>query len=187
LALRLHGRGLRVRWAWFRNDVQDAIVWYPNSQATSRASNIGRTRTIGHELELAADLGSHASGWLSLTQQEARDVGIDPVYAGKDLPHQPRWTVAVGGVVRRDGWALRGRLLAEAGHWRDRYNGPGARVLARTLTSLALTRAWDHARLLQDRELRLTLEILNLTDTAARDLDGYPLPGRSLRATALIR
>jgi len=187
LAVRLRGRALRLRWAWFRNDVHDAIVWYPNSQATARASNIGRTRTTGHELELAADLGAHASWWLSLTQQEARDRGVDPVYAGKDLPHQPRWTAAAGGVLRRGGWALRGRVLAESGHWRDRYNGPGARVPARTLVSLALTRAWERAAVPGRRELRLTLEILNLTDVAARDLDGYPLPGRSLRATALVR
>lgn len=187
LAVRLRARGLRVRWARFRNDVHDAIVWYPNSQATSRAGNIGRTRTTGHELELAADLGGHASWWVSLTQQQATDRGDDPVYAGKDLPHLPRWTAALGGVLHRGGWSLRGRLLSESGHWRDRYNGPGAHVAPRTLASAALTRAWRRVAALGGRELRLTLEILNLTDVAARDLDGYPLPGRSLRTTALIR
>lgn len=187
LSLRLSDRGLRLRWSWFRTDVEDAIVWYPNSQATSKAHNVGTTRTTGQELELGLDLSRAASCWLSLTAQNPRDRGIDPVYADKELPHQPRWTVATGGSLDVGDWTLRTRVIAEAGHWRDRYNGPGARVESRALVSAAVSRRWWQVPAAAGHDLVATLEILNLTDTLARDLDGYPLPGRSLRFTLNVR
>jgi len=185
LALRLRDDGVRIRWALFRMDVEDAIVWRVNSQLTSKAENIGRTRVTGHELELSLDLSASTSTWISLTQQKTVDRGLDPVYAGKELLHQPAWTVVLGGQRRWGDWSLRGRVLTEAGNWNDRYNGPGARVPPRTLVSAAVSRdlsgiAWNHG-------ITLNLEGLNLTDNLARDVDGYPLPGRSYRATLTIR
>jgi vitamin B12 transporter len=185
VAFRLHDKGLRVRWAIFQVDVDDAIVWRINSQLTSKPENIGQTRVTGHELELALDLGSQASAWVSLTQQETIDLGDDPTYAGHELLHQPAWTVVFGGQRRWGHWSLRGRLLHEAGNWSDRYNGPGARVPSRTLVSTALS--YDWTSLYGNRDMTLSLEGLNLTDDLARDVDGYPLPGRSVRATLTIQ
>ena len=184
LAVRLRtGEGLSMRWTLFRNGIDDMILWVTNSQSTVRAENIGRTETVGHEVEITAVLPGGASWWLNLTQQDARDRGDDPIYAGKTLPLQPNWSLTCGAAVPAGAWTLRGRVIREASNWRFRYHGGEEAMPSRTIVGVAVTRDWRRGR----RDLGLTLEGLNLTDDDVFDVVGYPLAGRSYRAALRIR
>ena len=154
-----------------------------NSQSTVKAENIGRTVTVGHEVELTVDLPGGASWWLSLTQQDARDRGDDPIYAGKTLPLQPSWSLALGAAVPLGPWTVRGRVVREASNWRFRYHGDEEAMPSRTVVGVAAAREWR----VGSREWKLTVEGLNLTDDDVFDVVGYPLAGRSLRASVCIR
>ena len=184
LAMRLRTEeGLAVRWTMFHSEIDRMILWVTNSQSTVKAENIGRTVTVGHEVELTVDLPGGASWWLSLTQQDARDRGDDPIYAGKTLPLQPSWSLALGAAVPLGPWTVRGRVVREASNWRFRYHGDEEAMPSRTVVGVAAAREWR----VGSREWKLTVEGLNLTDDDVFDVVGYPLAGRSLRASVCIR
>ncbi len=124
---------------------------------------------------------------MSLGTADARDRGDDPIYEGRLLPHQPRWTTALG-VSRRAGpWSLRVKVAREAAAHRDRYNDPAQAIPAHTILGAGVSRLWANADWAGGRTLRLVCEGLNLNDDDVYDVEGYPLPGRSFRVLLNIR
>jgi iron complex outermembrane receptor protein len=165
----------------FESRTRDAIVWVQNSQRTARPENLERTRVRGFESVLRAAI--HPGGRLpamewtaTATFEDARDVGPSAPYQGKRLPYLPARQGSIE--TRIDG----GRILIahsidlESSLYRDRYNTAEKRRDARALHDLEAT--W---RALPGR-LDATLAVRNLTDRQAQDVDGFPLPGRSIFA-----
>ena len=71
----------------------------------------------------------------------------------------------------------------ESASFTDLYNDPDARVAPRTLWNLSLARTFDGGVWGEGRRATVTAEVVNLTDRRLHDVEGYPLPGRSVRVS----
>ncbi|MBK9303377.1 MAG: TonB-dependent receptor [bacterium] len=169
---------LHLRLAWFRTEVQRAILWRTTSQYTSQAFNAGATSTSGLELEAAVGRAQGLRLQGNLTVQDTRDRGGDPVYSGKDLPYLPEFESALEAALPLGPWRLGLSWQHQAAAYRDRYNSAADRIPARSLWNVSVARDWRQA----GRALTASLEIVNLTDADVYDVAGFPLPGRSFRA-----
>jgi outer membrane receptor protein involved in Fe transport len=165
--------------AVFHAETDDKIVFRQNSQRTSRAENIGATRTRGLEAELAADLPAGFDLRANGTWQRAEDTSGDPAYDGKRLPFLPDGEVH-GRLARASGvWRPWLEVAWLSANYRDRYNNELNKAPARTLLNLGLTRRWTPTWLGAEGRLSASAEVVNLTNNDVYDVEGYPLPGRS--------
>ena len=188
-AMRWRSRGQsRLRLGFFVTRIDDTIVYTQSSWRTSKAFNFGRVRTAGIEAEAAGSLPGGGGWTLALTWQDARDKGSDPAYAGKDLPYL---TPLQGSLQLRQplgsGWRAAVRISHEDANYRDRYNSEMEKAGSRTVLNFSLSRTWTGAAFAAGRNAVLTCELLNFTDDDVYDVEGYPLPGRSFRATMQLR
>ena len=82
-----------------------------------------------------------------------------------------------------DNWRPRVELTAVSSNYRDRYNTLLNSPDARVSLHLALARRWRlpwRGALGPEALLTTELEIRNVTDDRTFDLEGFPLPGRSV-------
>ncbi|MCP4571045.1 MAG: TonB-dependent receptor [bacterium] len=181
------GDGLSVRAAFFAASTDETIVYVANSQQTSRPVNAGATRNRGLELELwwrpAARLRLEANA----TFQRARDAGGLAAYDGKRLPFLPDREFFGRLAWTREGLAPWIELQARSGNYRDRYNTPEGRAPARHQWHLGVDRSFRPGWPGPDSRLTVSAAILNLTDNSIYDVEGYPLPGRSWRASVQLK
>ncbi len=173
---RLQGAPAWVEWAHFHSEARDLVVFVENSATTVRARNFNRARIRGDEwsarLEPVPRLVLSAA-WM---WQSALNEGPLPAFwVGKRLPGRPSRQL-----FARAQWRAGGRLGLRAAadleligdNVLDPYNSE--RVPERRLVgaSLSVTPFGE--------TLRFTLEGKNLGDDRAQDVDGFPLPGRSV-------
>ena len=175
------GGGATLRAAVFVAKTENTIIFVPNSQRTSRAENAGAGRNRGLELELWLDLPADLGLQANATFQHPRDASGIPAYDGKHLPFLCDREGFLR--VRHDGRALApwGEVLLQSSNYRDRYNTELGKAPARTLVNLGLDWSLAAGRLV------LAGAVLNLTDNSVYDVEGYPLPGRSWRASVGYR
>jgi iron complex outermembrane receptor protein len=116
------------------------------------------------------------AGTLGYTLMVSRNLRDDPRYYRKELPYRPRHKLSarVSGGPR---W-LTGRVEVAA---------QSAQFTNRTEEAVLPGRTFVHAGLSSTigraPELTLSVELKNVFDARAEDLDGYPLPGRSAYLT----
>lgn len=163
--------------AWLDNEIDDLILFFPNSQRTVQPANIGAARVRGVELSLSCRRGPLrlAGNW---TRLDARDRSDIPYYAGNRLPATPEHEAAldVGWHARR--WRVSWELHYIGANFLDRANMQ--EVASREIHDIAV-------------ELRspggavtFTIEGRNLGDDRVSDVIGFPLPGRSVYASLRI-
>jgi iron complex outermembrane receptor protein len=119
---------------------------------------------------------SWVAGTLGYTLLVSRNLRDDPRYYLKELPYRPRHKLSarVSGGPR---W-LTGRVEVAA---------QSSQFTNRTEEAVLPGRTFVHAGLSstlgRSPELTLSVELKNVFDVHAEDLDGYPLPGRSAYVT----
>ena len=175
---RRRGVAARFEVTAFRNDVENFIVFLPQSQRTFVARNIGAARLRGDEWAWSLAAADSAPRWTldgHCTRLDAIDRGVDRTwYAGKALPGRPALQVFQRAAVRVAGFELGYAFEHIARNYLDRFN---LEVVARRdLHSLDARWRW--------RRTSLQLELHNLSDERAADVAGFPLPGRALFVTA---
>lgn len=170
----------RERWtarlAVFYAATEAKIIFVQNSQRTSKAMNLGRTESRGGEGELKLAL---ATGWDlrgNITVQRVVDRGLDPAYRNNRVPFLPDVEAHLRLTGRSGPWSPWLSVEAMSANYRDRANTDLDQAPARTLWHLGLTREW---RLRGLGTVATSAEIINLTDNAIYDVEGFPLPGRS--------
>jgi outer membrane cobalamin receptor len=171
----------------FLAETRQTIVFVQNSPGTSKALNIGQTRTRGVELEGLAHLPGGLRLAANLTVQKAEDRGEDPAYAGNSLPFLSdvvAW-MRLGG--RRGPWHPWVEVTWESERYRDRANTELDRAPDRTLVNLGLARDLN-LNPAADRATRMTVaaEVINLLDDQTYDVEQFPLPGRSWQLSARL-
>lgn len=182
LTLRSPGGATSGRLAVFDARTDDTIIFMVNSQRTSRAVNVGSTRTRGLEAELRCGLPARLDLRGNLTWQRARDTGGDPAYDGKRLPYLPDLEAFVRLLREGRTWRpwLEGRF--QSANYLDRANTELNMNGDRLRLDLGLDASWHPAALGRRGTLTVSAAVLNLTDETSYDIEGFPLPGRSGRA-----
>ena len=157
------------------------------SQRTRKPINFGRTRTFGLEWEGGGRLPAGGRWTANLTWQRARDRGDDPAYRDKELPFLPPLEAALQVTQPCGPLEIGASVVHEAANYRDRYNTAVERAPARTVLGFSLRRAWAASPWLGGAGAVVTAEVVNLADNAVYDVEGYPLPGRSVRLSLALR
>jgi len=179
--------GVVLRATVFRSETDSTIIFVPNSQQTSRAINAGRTVTHGLELELITGLPADLHFQGNITFQQARDHSGHEPYDGKALPYLPDREAFLR-LVRQAGaltpWC---EVLLQSANYRDRVNTAAGMAPAREALNLGLDWSvepgWPHPA----TWLTLAVSLQNVTDNRIYDVEGFPLPGRSWRASVRLQ
>ena len=172
-------RSLLFEASVFDNTAENLILFFPNSQYTSKPENIGAAHIQGFELSAAAMFAERVEVSGSYTHMETRDTGDIPAYHGKELPSRPNdeVTASISGIM--GAVRLTYEMHYIASNWLDRYNTleTPARTIHGALASLRTPVSG----------LVLSLEGRNLTNNQIVDVAGYPLPGRCFYSTLSYR
>lgn len=189
---RINGRDVGLRLSWpragaalrvtgFDQRSSRTIIYYMSGPGMSRPLNIGRARTRGVELE-GAWRRNRYDLVVNSTWQNARDRGgEDSTYLDKALPYLSDHECYGELRVRLGSWRPGAGFLWQSASYRDRYNLEANRAAARSLWNLSLARVLRGGVWGSGRAATLTAEVLNLTGNQIHDVEGYPLPGRSVR------
>jgi iron complex outermembrane receptor protein len=162
---------LFFEYAYFGSDADDLIVFVQNSQSSARAENIGSARIRGHEVSWSLTALQHLRLFGNYTFQEAIDTS-DTFSHGNALPGRPRHELHQGAEF----FVPLGKIAYEVDYTAKNFldNVEFSVVDSRLLHNLTLT------LLPLGPQLKLTLELKNLTDNRIADTRGFPLPGRSV-------
>lgn len=157
------------------NTVEDLILFFLNSQYTTKPVNIGAAHVRGWEFATSAAFAPWLEVAAGYTHLDTEDTSEIPYYSGNELPTWPRDDVNASASLS---WrALRATYEFQymSANWLDRANL--RETPSRALHGVVLT-----LRTPLDG-LSFTLEGRNLTDERPVDVADYPLPGRSFFST----
>ncbi|WP_224361491.1 TonB-dependent receptor plug domain-containing protein [Hyalangium versicolor] len=158
---------------------EDLILYELYPPFAAKPYNFAAASVAGLEAEGEWRPYPWVAGTLGYTLLVSRNRRDDPRYYGKELPYRPRHKLSarVSGGPR---W-LTGRVEVAAQSAQFTNRTEEAVLPGRTLVHAGLSSAWGHSP-----ELTLSLELKNVFDVHAEDLDGYPLPGRSAYLTLAV-
>ncbi len=164
-----------IELVYIDNDIEDLILFFPNSQYTSAPVNIGSASIRGMESSLACSITRSFRLSGSYTFLDHRDTGPIPYYNGNRLAAQPVHQ-AVGRLelIQRH-WRIEYELHYIGENYLDQANM--MEVPAREIHNLLLELS------IPSRGFTISLEGRNLGGNQISDVNGYPLPGRSFYST----
>jgi iron complex outermembrane receptor protein len=172
-------RPLRVEVSHFQNNVENLILFFPNSQYTSKPANIGSARLEGWETSVSVTLFTRLDASVGYTYMDTEDTSEIPYYRGNDLPSRPAHDVNASVAYAWRSVRTTYELHHVSANWLDRANLRA--TPARNLHALTVTVETPADG------VSLSVEGRNLTDERATDVAGFPLPGRSIYSTILYR
>ncbi|MBD3161598.1 MAG: TonB-dependent receptor, partial [Candidatus Eisenbacteria bacterium] len=171
---------IRVESTYFERLIEDQIYLLQNSQRTVKADNLDRAWVRGVETVVLTTMPLPAETRLEVqanyTWTEAIDVGHSRTYHGKRIPNLPRNEAYVSSLFRRGVWDLRWEVIARSSSFWHRYNQEEQKTPGSVIHDLSLERS------LFGEGWNARIEIRNIGDERTEDIDGYPLPGRTVHA-----
>ena len=172
-------RRLYIETVYVDNEATNLILFFPNSQLTTKPTNIGTGRIKGWEFSAAAAIGAGFELSGNYTLLDTEDTSDIPYYNGNRLAGQPLHDAMAVASYRTRRWKL---------SWEAHYIG--ANFLRRANLDEVAARNL-HSAIVQLfmplPGLSFTVEARNITDERASDVSGYPLPGRSFYTTLSYR
>jgi iron complex outermembrane receptor protein len=155
------------------NEIENLILFFPNSQYTSIPVNIGSASIRGFEATFSGSVGRlvRLSGNYALL--EGRDTGPIPYYNGNRLAGRPVHQASGRIEITRTHWKAGYELHYIGSNYLDQANM--IEVPARSIHNMLLE--------LSSRGLSISFEGRNLGDDRISDVNGFPLPGRSFYTT----
>jgi iron complex outermembrane receptor protein len=168
-------RDVFVEVVYLDNEIDNLILFFPNSQFTSRPTNIGSARILGWEVSVSTLLFNRLRFAGNYTHLDARDTGPIPFYNGNELPGRPRDDVTLLLDYVRARWDVSYELNWIGRNYLDPANlrPVPAREIHNLALRLGLFTGWAS----------LTGEVRNITNNQISDVNGFPLPGRSFYMT----
>jgi iron complex outermembrane receptor protein len=161
------------------NDVENLILFFPNSQRTSQPVNIGSASIRGVELSASSAVTSPLQLTVDYSYLRTEDTSDIPFYAGNRLPSRPAHDLGASASYGRRWWRVAYEFHYIGANFLDRANlqWVRGRNLHNVIMSLRVPRTG----------FALTLEGRNLSDERVSDVGGFPLPGRSFYSTLSYR
>lgn len=158
---------------------EDLIAYELYPPFAAKPYNFAAASVAGLEAEGEWRPFSWVAGTVGYTLLVSRNLRDDPRYYGKELPYRPRHKLNAR-VSGGPHW-LTGRVEVAAQSAQFTNRTEEAVLPGRTFVHAGLSSSWGHSP-----ELTLSLELKNVFDVRAADLDGYPLPGRSAYMTLTV-
>ena len=169
----------------YYNDVTDKIVAFPSTYIWKmvnfgKAEIKGIDATMGTEVDIAKGYSIVANG--SLTWQEAKDKTEGNATYGSQLPYTPKVSGGLS-VMLLTPWVNVGYSATGQGkRYSMAQNTREYQLDGYMEQSLSLSRDF----LIGDNMLRLQLTVNNITDKQYEIIKYYPMPGRSVTASATL-
>ena len=172
-------RRLYLEAVYIDNEATNLILFFPNSQQTTKPENIGSARIKGWEFSAAAAIGAGLELSGNYTLLDTEDTSDIPYYNGNRLAGRPLHDAMFVASYRTRRWKL---------SWEAHYIG--ATFLKRANMSEEAARNL-HSAIVQLfmplPGLSFTVEARNVTNERASDVSGFPLPGRTFYTTLSYR
>lgn len=182
-SIRLRPKGKFIKaftfeYAYFKNDVDDLILFMQNSQRTSVAENISKAEIDGHEFFWRIQFSWPVVVTGNYTYQDAKDRSDIVYWQGNRLPGRPEHEL----FHRIEIFSDRFRLFHEFEYMNESY-------LDRANVREIDERTFHHAGISfsPKKGVVLTFEVKNIFDEHEADVIGYPLPGRAFFGTVEMK
>jgi len=166
---------LYVEAVYLDNEATNLILFFPNSQQTTKPVNIGSARIRGWEFSIAAGLGAGVRISGNYTRLDTQDTSDIPYYKGNQLAGRPRDDAALAASYRTRWWGATWETHYIGANFLDRANMQ--EIPARGIHN-AIAQAFTPVP-----GLSVSVEVRNVTDDRVYDVSGFPLPGRSVYTT----
>lgn len=161
---------------WFRKDIEDMILFIPNSQFSLRAENVDRAKIQGWEVSQSLDWKDWKAK-VNYTYQIAKNDSESPALRGKYLPLRPVNEVYTSLQYNMYDFDLGADLTYIGAVFRDRTNEFVNYLPARDIYGAFIT--YTFLKKETGEDWKISLDVRNITDKRFSDLIGYPLPGRT--------
>jgi iron complex outermembrane receptor protein len=156
---------------YLESDIENLILFFPNSQYTVKPKNIGSASIRGCELSMSGSLPGRVQLSGNYTYLDGRDESPIPYYNGNLLAGRPLHQANIRVQIGRKRWSADYELHYIGSNFLDQANMK--EVAAREIHSASLTlRSPEHG-------VSFTIEGYNLGNDQISDVSGFPLPGRS--------
>jgi iron complex outermembrane receptor protein len=166
---------LYVEAVYLDNEATNLILFFPNSQQTTKPVNIGSARIRGWEFSFAAGLGANVNISGNYTRLDTEDTSDIPYYKGNELAGRPRDDAALAASYRARWWGATWEAHYISANFLDRANMQ--EIPARGIHN-AIAQAFTPVP-----GLSFSVEVRNVADNRVHDVSGFPLPGRSIYTT----
>jgi iron complex outermembrane receptor protein len=166
---------LYVEAVYLDNEASNLILFFTNSQQTTKPVNIGSARIRGWEFSFAAGIGAGVQISGNYTRLDTEDTSDIPYYNGNQLAGRPRDDASLAASYRSQWWKATWEAHLIGPNFLDLANMH--EVPARNIHN-AIVQAFTPVP-----GLSLSIEVRNVTNDRVRDVSGFPLPGRSLFTT----
>ena len=160
------------------NSAKNLILFFPNSQYTSKPTNIGEAEIKGVEFSIGTSLPEGIKLTGNYTFLDSKDTGPIPYYNGKILAGRPEHEAFVSIALPLGAVSLKYELHYIGPNYIDRANMK--RVPERKIHNISVAIGST------DKWGKFNLEMKNITDNQISDINAFPLPGRSVYATLTI-
>lgn len=165
----------------YYNRVNNKIVAIPTlSQFRWTMLNIGLVDITGLDMKASGTWQRDAwtvEGTLRYSFQQALDHSIpDSQTWGNQIPYIPRHSGGVDVSAGWKEWTLSWSTTITGGRWSRTANTPDYYIAPWSISSVAVHKRWS--------QVNLTLTCDNIFNTPYQVVQGYPMPGTSLRLTA---
>lgn len=166
--------------SYFQKSIDDMILFIPNSQFSLRAENLDAARIRGWEFQQSLEW-RHWVVKMNYTYQIAKNETDSPSLKGKYLPLRPMHEFFGTLIYNYNDWQLGGEFTYIGAVFRDRTNEyvnylPGRDIYGGFI-SYRIAHSKDENDTIKS-ELKISLDIKNITNKQFEDFIGYPLPGR---------
>lgn len=170
-----HLRAVFIEVVYLNNAIDNLIIYFPNSQFTSRPVNIGSARITGWEASFSGVFWNRLRVAGNYARLDGTDTGPVPFYRGNSLPGRPRDEVALSADYSFRRWNVAYEFQWIGPNYLDPANL--SLVPGREIHGAAVR--WS----VLDEQVVLSAEGRNLTNNQISDVNGFPLPGRSVFVT----
>ncbi|MCK4236076.1 MAG: TonB-dependent receptor, partial [Candidatus Krumholzibacteria bacterium] len=164
---------------YLSNEVENLILFFPNSQSTVKPKNIGSATIRGFELSLAFSILESINLSGNYCYLDGKDTSPIPYYNGNSLAGRPLHQAAFQIEFDKTRWRAAYELHYIGSNYLDRANMK--ELPARKIHNLSLNLRHP------GRRVTLAIEAQNLGDNQVSDVSGFPLPGRSFYTTIRLK
>lgn len=164
---------IKLRTELFTKEIDNFILFIPNSQNTIRAINTETSEITGIENSFKAGFLKYWLLYLNFTWMRAIDKSSLPAYHGKYLPQIPRYYFSSFIEYQKNRWIFQIHYQFYGATFRDRYNSAYYYIASKNILDLSITR-----KIFPSKNHSLSFSIRNLLNEQKKDFLGYPIPGR---------